>query len=622
MKVNSIEDLNNIKKRVLDSQREEKYKFTLLICGGAGCISSNSTKVKSALTKELRDHGLAEEVRVVETGCIGCCDLGPVIVVQPGDIIYPRLKPEDTNEIVESHLSKGIIAERLLYRDHRNGNPIARMGDMDFFKHQTKHVLRNCGTIDPTSIEEYIAQDGYFSMHKSIFSLSPDEIIQEVKSSGLRGRGGAGFPTGLKWQLTRQAKGDTKYVVGNADEGDPGAFMDRSLLEGDPHSVIEGMIIAGFTVGAHQGYIYVRAEYPLAVERLRLALNQAREFGILGPDILGSGFAFDIDLRLGAGAFVCGEETALLCSVEGKRGTPRTRPPFPAQEGLYQKPTLLNNVETFANIPLIILKGSQWYNRLGTEKSKGTKMYSLAGKITNTGLVEVPIGTPIREIVFDIGGGCPGNKKFKALQTGGPSGGCIPKDYLDTPMDYETLKGLGTIMGSGGLVVMDEDDCMVDIARFFLDFTVDESCGKCTPCREGNKRMLDILNRIVEGKGKEQDLALLETLSENIKISSLCGLGQTAPNPVLTTMKYFRDEYEAHVKEKRCPALHCKSLMSYVIMQDKCIACGACFKVCPVQAVNSMKTANGDTKFYVTRAKCIRCGACKDACQYDAIIMR
>jgi NADH:ubiquinone oxidoreductase subunit F (NADH-binding)/(2Fe-2S) ferredoxin/NAD-dependent dihydropyrimidine dehydrogenase PreA subunit len=621
VRISSNKDLDNIKERTLANLTERARKCTLLICGGAGCISSNSTEVKNALTKELADLGVAG-VRVVETGCIGCCDLGPVIVVQPEGILYQRLKPQDIKEIVQNHLLNGKVVERLIYKNPHDGQLIPKMADLDFFKYQTKVILSNCGSIDPTSIEEYIARDGYFALHKALFTMNQNAVIDEVKASGLRGRGGAGFTTGTKWLFTRQAKGDIKYVVGNADEGDPGAFMDRSLLEGDPHSVIEGIIIAGFAVGAHQGYIYVRAEYPLAVERLRMALDKAREFGLLGINILASGFDFDIDLRLGAGAFVCGEETALLLSVEGKRGTPRPRPPFPAQEGLYRKPTLLNNVETFANIPLIILKGAKSYTRLGTEKSKGTKMYSLAGKVVNTGLIEVPIGTPIRKIVFEIGGGCPGGKKFKAIQTGGPSGGCIPEDRLETPMDYETVKSLGSIMGSGGLVVMDEDDCMVDIARFFLDFTVDESCGKCTPCREGNMRMLEILTRIVGGKGKEGDIELLETLSENIRSASLCGLGQTAPNPVLTTLRYFRDEYIAHVMEKRCPAQHCKALLGYIILTEKCQTCGACLEACPAQAINKIKTTAGQTRFYIVKSKCTKCGSCKGMCQYDAVALR
>jgi len=536
------------------------YRSHVIVCAGAGCVSSGCRAVSDALRSELVRQGLEEEIKVVETGCVGSCDLGPVVIVYPEGVFYQKLKAEDVPGIVENHLLKGRPVEHLLYRRAATGELLPTLEQIDFFSRQQKIVLRNCGVIDPASIEECIARDGYQALAKVLTQMGPEQVIEEVKASGLRGRGGAGFPTGLKWQLVRAATGSPKYVVCNADEGDPGAFMDRSVLEGDPHSVIEAMAIAGYAVGAEQGYVYVRAEYPLAVERLSHAIVQAREYGLLGRGIFGASFDFDLDIRMGAGAFVCGEETALMASLEGRRGEPRPRPPFPAEQGLWGKPTLLNNVETYANIPSIILKGAAWYASFGTEKSKGTKVFALAGDISNTGLVEVPMGTPLGDIVYDIGGGTRGGRRFKAAQTGGPSGGCIPREMLNTPVDYESLKELGAIMGSGGLIVMDEDTCMVDLARFFLDFVQDESCGKCTPCRIGTKRMLEILTRITEGKGREGDIELLEELGKKIAESSLCGLGQSAPNPVLSTIRYFRDEYEAHIREKRCPAAVCRAL--------------------------------------------------------------
>lgn len=538
----------------------EYYRSHVLICGGAGCISSGCEDVKRALINELKGKGLDKEIKVVSTGCMGPCDSGPVMIIYPDGVLYRKLKVGDVAEIVDRHLLKGEIVERLLYRSPATEEPVALYNDIDFFNKQVKIALRNTGLIDPMVIEEYIASDGYMALAKVLKEMTPDEVIREIQASGLRGRGGGGFPTGLKWKFAAKAKGSPKYVVCNADEGDPGAFMDRSVMEGDPHSVIEAMAIAGYAIGSNQGFVYIRAEYPLAVSRLTYAIQKAREFGLLGKNIMGTGFDFDLDIRVGAGAFVCGEETALITSIEGKRGEPRPRPPFPANEGLWGKPTLINNVETYANVPVIILKGASWFSSLGTENSKGTKVFALAGKINNTGLVEVPMGTSLGEIIYDIGGGIPGEKKFKAAQTGGPSGGCIPKTYLNTPIDYESLKELGTIMGSGGLIVLDEDTCMVDFARFFLEFVQDESCGKCAPCRMGTKRMLEILERITRGEGEEGDIEKLKELGEIIKETALCGLGQTAPNPVLSTIKYFRHEYEAHIRDKKCPASVCASL--------------------------------------------------------------
>ncbi len=593
------------------------YRSHVLICGGTGCSSSGSQKVQDALEKELKANGLEEEVAIVRTGCFGLCENGPVMIVYPEGSFYSRVTPEDVTEIVSEHLLKGRIVQRLLYKDSidAENDTIKSLDNTPFYKKQKRVALRNCGIIDPEIIDEYIAYDGYQALGKVLTEMTPEEVIETLKASGLRGRGGAGFPTGVKWSFAAAQPGPEKYVCCNADEGDPGAFMDRSVLEGDPHVVIEAMIIAGYAIGAHQGFIYVRAEYPIAVKRLRIAIGQAREYGLLGKDILGSGFDFDLDIRLGAGAFVCGEETALMTSIEGKRGEPRPRPPFPAVKGLFEKPTILNNVETYANIPQIILKGADWFASMGTEKSKGTKVFALGGKIKNTGLVEIPMGTTLREIVEEIGGGIPNGKKFKAAQTGGPSGGCIPAEHFDVPIDYDNLIAIGSMMGSGGLIVMDEDNCMVDIAKFFLEFTVDESCGKCTPCRIGTKRMYEILDKITKGQGTLEDLDKLEELANYIKANSLCGLGQTAPNPVLSTLRYFKDEYIAHVVEKRCPAGVCKSLLSFTIDPDKCKGCTLCSRKCPVDAIS------GKVKepHVIDLSKCIKCGTCMDLCKFGAI---
>ena len=588
----------------------------VLICGGTGCTSSGSHKLMEHFEKALKDKGLEEEVKVIRTGCFGLCEMGPVVVVYPEGAFYARVKDENVEEIVSEHLMKGRVVTSLLYHDKTTAhNAVTSLEKVDFYKKQMRVALRNCGVIDPENIDEYIAVDGYKGLTKVLTEMTPEEVIAEVSKSGLRGRGGAGFPTGKKWEFTAKAQGDQKYVCCNADEGDPGAFMDRSVLEGDPHAVIEAMEIAGYAVGATQGYIYVRAEYPIAVKRLEIAINQAREYGLLGQNILGTDFCFDLDIRLGAGAFVCGEETALMTSIEGKRGEPRPRPPFPAVKGLFQKPTLLNNVETYANIAQIIVKGADWFASIGTERSKGTKVFALGGKITNTGLVEVPMGTTLREIIYDIGGGCPGGKEFKAVQTGGPSGGCLPAALLDTQIDYDNLIAAGSMMGSGGMIVMDEDNCMVDIARFFLDFTVDESCGKCTPCRIGTRRMLEILQRITNGQGQDGDIERLENLAYNIKNTALCGLGQTAPNPVLSTLRYFRHEYEAHIYEKRCPAGHCQALLHYEIDPDKCKGCTACTRVCPAGAIS------GTPRYAhsIDVSKCLKCGACMEKCKFNAI---
>ena len=588
----------------------------VLICGGTGCTSSGSHKLMEHFEKALKDKGLEEEVKVIRTGCFGLCEMGPVVVVYPEGAFYARVKDENVEEIVSEHLMKGRMVTSLLYHDKTTAhNAVTSLEKVDFYKKQMRVALRNCGVIDPENIDEYIAVDGYKGLTKVLTEMTPEEVIAEVSKSGLRGRGGAGFPTGKKWEFTAKAQGDQKYVCCNADEGDPGAFMDRSVLEGDPHAVIEAMEIAGYAVGATQGYIYVRAEYPIAVKRLEIAINQAREYGLLGQNILGTDFCFDLDIRLGAGAFVCGEETALMTSIEGKRGEPRPRPPFPAVKGLFQKPTLLNNVETYANIAQIIVKGADWFASIGTERSKGTKVFALGGKITNTGLVEVPMGTTLREIIYDIGGGCPGGKEFKAVQTGGPSGGCLPAALLDTQIDYDNLIAAGSMMGSGGMIVMDEDNCMVDIARFFLDFTVDESCGKCTPCRIGTRRMLEILQRITNGQGQDGDIERLENLAYNIKNTALCGLGQTAPNPVLSTLRYFRHEYEAHIYEKRCPAGHCQALLHYEIDPEKCKGCTACTRVCPAGAIS------GTPRYAhsIDVSKCLKCGACMEKCKFNAI---
>ena len=590
----------------------------VLICGGTGCTSSGSATLLSALEEELKIRGLDDEIKVVKTGCFGLCELGPIMIVYPEGTFYSRVTPEVIPEIVEEHLLKGRPVTRLVYDETDVPLPEGQsvsLSDTNFYKKQKRVALRNCGVINPEVIDEYIAMDGYQALGKCLTEMTPAEVIQLISDSGLRGRGGAGFPTGTKWNFAAKSVSDKKYVVCNADEGDPGAFMDRSVLEGDPHAVLEAMAIAGYAIGADEGYIYVRAEYPIAVKRLEIAIKQAREYGLLGKDIFSTGFNFDIQLRLGAGAFVCGEETALLTSIEGHRGEPRPRPPFPAVKGLFGQPTIINNVETLANIPQIILKGPEWFASMGTEKSKGTKVFALGGKIKNTGLVEIPMGTTLREIIYDIGGGCPNGKKFKAAQTGGPSGGCLPAHMLDTPVDYDNLIAAGSMMGSGGMIVMDEDNCMVDIARFFLDFTVDESCGKCPPCRIGTRRMLEILERITEGKGEDGDIEKLETLAKNIKASALCGLGQTAPNPVLSTLRYFRDEYEAHIYEKRCPAGHCKKLLKYTIDPALCKGCSLCSKVCPVGAIS------GEIRkpFVIDSSKCIKCGACMEKCRFNAI---
>ena len=588
----------------------------VLICGGTGCTSSKSDQIAAKMEAKIKDEGLDKEVKVVQTGCFGLCALGPIMVVYPEGAFYSKVTVDDVDEIVEEHLLKGRIVKRLLYDETVTENEeIKSLNEVNFYKKQKRVALRNCGVIDPENIDEYIAFDGYKALGKVLTEMTPEQVIETIKASGLRGRGGAGFPTGMKWDFTAKAEGDQKYVACNADEGDPGAFMDRSVLEGDPHSVIEAMAIAAYAVGANQGFIYIRAEYPIAVERLNIAIKQAKEYGLLGNNIFGTDFSFDLELRLGAGAFVCGEETALLTSIEGKRGEPRPRPPFPAVKGLWMKPTLLNNVETYANICQIILNGADWFSSIGTEKSKGTKVFALGGKINNTGLVEIPMGTTLREIVEEIGGGCPNGKKFKAAQTGGPSGGCIPASLIDTPIDYDSLIAIGSMMGSGGLIDMDEDNCMVDIAKFFLEFTVDESCGKCTPCRIGTKRLYEILDKITKGQGTMEDLDKLEELSNSIKTGSLCGLGQSAPNPVLSTLRYFRDEYEAHVKEKRCPAGVCKDLLSYSIIADKCKGCSACSRKCPVGAIS------GEIKspFVIDSNKCIKCGACMDTCKFGAI---
>ena len=593
----------------------------VLICGGTGCTSSGSPAIREHLEKELTAHGLADEIKVVQTGCFGLCALGPIMIVYPEGTFYSRVTEEDVTEIVEEHLLKGRVVDHLVYNEPAPGNAkheVASLSDTGFYKTQMRVALRNCGVINPEDIEEYIGMDGYQALGKVLTSMTPQEVIDLMKASGLRGRGGAGFPTGMKWQFAANNACDTKYVICNADEGDPGAFMDRSVLEGDPHAVLEAMAIAGYAIGAHHGYIYVRAEYPIAVKRLEIAIRQAREYGMLGKDIFGSGFDFDIDIRLGAGAFVCGEETALITSIEGNRGEPRNKPPFPANKGLFQQPTIINNVETLANIPQIIVKGPEWFASMGTETSKGTKVFALGGKIVNTGLVEIPMGTTLREILFDIGGGIPNGKKFKAAQTGGPSGGCIPAQHLDTPIDYENLKAIGSMMGSGGLIVMDEDNCMVDVARFFLEFTVDESCGKCTPCRIGTRRLLEMLNKITEGKATLEDLDKMEELCHYIQKNALCALGQTAPNPVLSTLKYFRDEYEAHVVEKRCPAGVCKKLLRYEIVEDKCKGCTACARKCPVGAISgAVKTPHK-----IDPQKCIKYGACMDTCKFGAIIKK
>ena len=592
------------------------YRSHVLVCGGTGCTSSGCQEIMKTLQAELEKNGLTEEVAIVQTGCHGLCALGPIMIVYPEATFYSMVKPEYVPEIVSEHLLKGRVVTKYVYDETVTDEGIKPLLETDFYKKQHRIALRNCGVINPENIDEYIGTGGYEALGKVLTTMTPDDVINVLLESGLRGRGGGGFPTGRKWQLAKDlVKGGQKYVACNADEGDPGAFMDRSILEGDPHVVLEAMAIAGYTIGANQGYIYIRAEYPIAVGRLETAIKQAREYGLLGKDIFGTGFDFDIDLRLGAGAFVCGEETALMTSIEGNRGEPRPRPPFPAEKGLFNKPTVLNNVETWANIPQIILNGADWFASMGTEKSKGTKVFALGGKITNTGLVEIPMGTTLREVVEDIGGGIPNGKKFKAAQTGGPSGGCIPAAHFDVPIDYDNLIALGSMMGSGGLIVMDEDNCMVDIAKFFLEFTVDESCGKCTACRIGTKRLYEMIDKITKGQGTLEDLDKIEDLCYYIKNNSLCALGQSAPNPVLSTLRYFRDEYEAHVVEKKCPAGVCKSLLSYTIDPDKCKGCTLCSRVCPNGAISgAVKTPHA-----IDQTKCVKCGACMEKCKFGAI---
>ncbi len=594
------------------------YRSQVLICGGTGCTSSGSDKIAKRLQEEIDKNGLTDEVMVVRTGCFGLCALGPIMIVYPEGTFYSMVKEDDIAEIVSEHLLKGRVVTRLVYDETIGENEIKSLKETNFYKKQHRIALRNCGVINPECIDEYIGRNGYEALGKVLKSMTPDDVIQTILDSGLRGRGGGGFPTGKKWQLARNLvkDADQKYVCCNADEGDPGAFMDRSVLEGDPHVVIEAMAIAGYAIGATQGYIYIRAEYPIAVQRLQIAINQAREYGLLGKNIFDSGFDFDLDIRLGAGAFVCGEETALMTSIEGNRGEPRPRPPFPAESGLFKKPTVLNNVETYANIPQIILNGAEWFASMGTEKSKGTKVFALGGKIHNTGLVEVPMGTTLREVIYEIGGGIPNGKAFKAAQTGGPSGGCIPAEHLDIPIDYDNLIAIGSMMGSGGLIVMDEDNCMVDIAKFFLQFTVDESCGKCTPCRIGTKRLYEMLEKITSGNATMEDLDKMEKLCYYIKNNSLCGLGQTAPNPVLSTLRYFKDEYIAHVQDKKCPAGVCQDLLTYKIINLKCKGCTACARGCPVGAIS------GTVKqpHTIDTTKCIKCGACMAKCKFGAII--
>lgn len=611
-----IEEIRAKKRSELDlrvnTEADTREKH-ILVCHGTGCTSSKSPEILENFRKILKEKNI-ENVRVIKTGCFGLCSKGPIVIIRPEDTFYSNVTPDDVEEIVNTHIIGGKIVSRLLCKDV-DGTVVNRLDELPFYKKQMRVALKNCGVINPEDIDEYIAFDGFKALHKVVTTMSPNEVIDEISKSGLRGRGGAGFPTGKKWAFVKMAEGEQKYVVCNADEGDPGAFMDRSILEGDPHAVLEAMSIAAYAVGANKGYIYVRAEYPIAVQRLKIAIEQEREYGILGQKIFGTNFEFDIEIRLGAGAFVCGEETALLESVEGKRGQPRLKPPYPANSGLFQKPTLINNVETYANVTQIILKGADWYSSIGTETSKGTKVFALGGNVNNVGLVEVPMGTTLREIIYDIGGGIPNGRAFKAAQTGGPSGGCIPKENLDTKIDYESLQAIGSMMGSGGLIVMDDTKCMVNIAKFYLDFTVSESCGKCTPCRIGTKRMYEILEKICEGKGTEEDLDKLENLAENIKKSSVCGLGQTAPNPVLSTMKYFKDEYRAHVIEHNCEAKECKAMAKIVIDPEKCKGCDLCKKVCPVNAIT------GEIKevHTIDQDKCIKCRSCMAKCPFKAI---
>lgn len=595
-----------------------KYKMHVLVCGGTGCISSNSTQIADNIKALLKENGMENDVQVLKTGCFGFCEKGPIVKILPDNTFYVQVKPEDAEVIVKEHLIKGRKVDQLLYKEPATDQSIEDSKHMDFYKKQMRIALRNCGFIDPDNIDEYIARDGYQALGKALTEMTPESVIEEMKKSGLRGRGGGGFPTGLKWEFAHKNQSDQKYVVCNADEGDPGAFMDRSILEGDPHSVVEAMAICGYAIGASQGLVYIRAEYPLAVRRLKKAIEDARAYGLLGKDILGTGFDFDIEIKYGAGAFVCGEETALIHSMEGERGEPTTKPPFPAESGFWGKPTNVNNVETFANVPVILLKGADWFSSIGTEKSKGTKVFALAGKVNNVGLIEVPMGTTLREVIFDIGGGIKGGKKFKAVQTGGPSGGCLTEKDLDTPIDFDNLLEKGSMMGSGGMIVMDEDNCMPSVAKFYLEFTEDESCGKCTPCRVGTKRLSELLTKITEGKGTMEDLETLKSLSQIIKDTALCGLGQTAPNPVLSTIDTFWDEYVAHVKEHRCPAGQCSALLRYFILEDKCIGCTACSRVCPVGAISGKVKST----HVIDQDKCIKCGACFEKCKFSAIIKK
>ncbi len=615
----TLEEINKIraeKRKELDLRKNttaDTREKHILVCQGTGCTSSKSPEILENFKRIIKEKNI-QNVRVIKTGCFGLCAKGPIVIIRPEDTFYAMVKPEDCEEIIESHIQNGKIVDRLLCKDI-DGTKVQKLDDLTFYKKQKRIALKNCGVINPEDIDEYIAFDGYRALARVLLEMDSDEVIDIITKSGLRGRGGAGFPTGKKWRSTADSKGDVKYVVCNADEGDPGAFMDRSILEGDPHAVLEAMEIAGFAIGAQKGFIYVRAEYPIAVQRLKIAIEQARNYGILGKNIFGTDFSFDIEIRLGAGAFVCGEETALLESIEGKRGQPRVKPPYPAQVGLWGKPTLINNVETYANIAQIILKGPEWYSSIGTENSKGTKVFALGGNVNNVGLVEVPMGTTLREIVYDIGGGIPNGRDFKAAQTGGPSGGCIPKEHLDTPIDYESLKQIGSMMGSGGLIVMDDTKCMVCLAKFYLQFTVSESCGKCTPCRIGTKRMLEILERLCSGEGEEYDIYRLEKLAVNIQKSSICGLGQSAPNPVISTLKYFRDEFRQHAIEKECKAMACKALAKIQIDEEKCKACGLCQKNCPVGAIEG----EGREKRVINQDKCIKCGTCIKACPFHAI---
>ena len=615
----TLEEIQNIrieKRKELDLRVNTKLDARekhILVCQGTGCTSSNSPEILENFKKIIKEKNI-ENVRVIKTGCFGLCAKGPIVIIRPEDTFYAQVKPEDCEEIINTHIIAGNRVERLLCKDI-DGTVVQSLDELTFYKKQKRIALKNCGVIDPENIDEYIAFDGYKALEKVLKEMTPDDVINVIKKSGLRGRGGAGFPTGKKWELTKINEADQKYVVCNADEGDPGAFMDRSILEGDPHSVLESMMIAGFAIGANKGYIYVRAEYPIAVKRFQIAINQAKNYGILGNNIFGTGFDFDVEIRLGAGAFVCGEETALLESIEGKRGQPRIKPPYPAVQGLWGKPTLINNVETYANITRIILNGADWYSAIGTEKSKGTKVFALGGNVNNIGLVEVPMGTTLREIVYDIGGGIPNNREFKAAQTGGPSGGCIPKEHLDTPIDYESLKEIGSLMGSGGMIIMDDTKCMVNLAKFYLEFTVSESCGKCTPCRVGTKRMLEILEKLCNGKGEEEDIAKLEMLAQNIIKSSVCGLGQSAPNPVLSSLKYFKDEFIEHAVDKNCRTHECKAISKITIEAEKCKGCGLCQKFCPVNAIEGKDRE----KRVINQEKCIRCGTCIVKCPFKAI---